>query len=442
MGLNVFGSNITIPGMPGSGYGDPGVGGNNPLPGSDSNSGEQSLSEIAAKVIQQATQGASGASAIVSRPQVMLPQPVIKPQIPLNQGTPPGNVQATTHAGQRRNDINNLFQSVGNIVKTGINAKRQKDERDIMSDLAIIQAAASQPDDPHNKEILNKMANDPKVVKRLQKALGYNPLSGDAPGPETQAMMKYHAQVQMKTQAREQAQARVTDAMKNLMSRMPNTQQINPVVSMQAELIKAGILPKNDMSPKALLDFVTEAMKDKTKQQEILERAKATNNQTLMRLYETIARANAYLKGTEMRTKAGVKEAEIRAGATRYGADRRFDAVREAVGDRDRTIDNLKKVSDAYENSVKNLDVAIARALKQSQGKETDEVKRLKEEQKRYKSLKDGIDNTMKDYKSKPLAAPLTGTDELDQQLDPSKVDEMNEGDFIWGTGTPNNPSQ
>src|SRR4051794_33310603 len=134
--------------------------------------------KMAIQIIQQATQGPQ--NPIQNRPQVILPQPRIPTKLPTDT-QPTGQVQATTRAGQRRNDMQSLISSVGNVVKAGINKKNQNTERDVMHDLAIIQAASSNPDDPQNKAILDKMMQDPKVVNRLQKALGYNPLAGEPP---------------------------------------------------------------------------------------------------------------------------------------------------------------------------------------------------------------------------------------------------------------------
>src|SRR5258708_868526 len=135
--------------------------------GTLSNAGSDAQ-KMAIQIIQQATQGAQNPTQ--NRPQVILPQPRVPKQMPTD--TPPtGMVNATTRAGQRRNDMQGLISSVGNIVKAGVNKQREKSEQSLMHDLAVIQAAASNPDDPHNKMILDTMMNDPKVVKRLQKAL-------------------------------------------------------------------------------------------------------------------------------------------------------------------------------------------------------------------------------------------------------------------------------
>ena len=418
--------------------GKDGKSGNSPL-GDDA-----TLAKLAIQVIQQSTAQRSGD--VVSRPQVIMPQPRIPQQMPMSEGTPAGNVNATTRGGQRRNDFNNLMQSVGNIVKTGINKKRQENERDIMHDLAVIQSAASNPDDPHNKAILDKMAQDPKVVKRLQKSLGYNPLSGEAPTEEQQALIKFGAQSQAKnaqqvmrtgeqTQGGNQLQPTGAPtgggAMQNLLSRMPNTNQINPVVAMQAELIKAGILPKNDMTPKALLSFVQEAMKDSTKREDIKARAEATNNRTLMNLYQSLTKADAYLKRGGAHDASQEKIAKGHDDARRYAADKSAESAKyrsdRSGSGRDQTFNNLKIAANAYDQDIKNLDVQIAAAKNKGDDKA---YAALKRQQDQKKALKSSIEQAMRDRlgMDKP-----SGVDELEQSDDPTEKD-MDSGDFVFGS--------
>jgi len=418
-------------------------------------------SRMAIQIIQQASQGPQ--NPIQNRPQIILPQPRVAQQMPTNS-QPTNQVQATTRAGQRRNDMQSLISSVGNVVKAGVNKKNQNTERDIMHDLAIIQAAASNPDDPQNKQILDKMSQDPKVVKRLQKALGYNPLSGEPPPTEAKAMMKFQASQQPRQQAIQAAsqknsiqnnpalqgggggatqgqpsqngQSQPGTAMNNLLSRMPNTQQINPVVAMQAELIKAGIMPKNDLGPKALLDFVQEAMKDDTKREEIKARAKATNNQALMRLYDTLVKADAMMKRGRERDASQEKQTHEKAQAYRYGADQRFAAAEKHAMASDPTFKNLKIASDAYDKDIQRTEEQLSTLLKQKstgtqeKGVNIDEAITLKKQElDKFKSLKDTMTNMMRDrLKVEPASG---GVDNLLQQ-DTPKEEDMQFGDYVF----------
>lgn len=409
-------------------------------------------SRMAIQIIQQATQGAQ--NPIQSRPQVILPQPRVPQQIPMGQ--PTNQVQATTQAGQRRNDMQSLISSVGNVVKAGVNKKRQKDEQGLMHNLAVIQAASSNPDDPHNKLILDQMMNDSKVVKQLQKALGYNPLSGEEAPPEAKTLQKFGAQLKQKQAIAQQGQGATQtqsgasqvqqgsqpgQAMNNLMSRMPNTQQINPVIAMQAELIKAGILPKNDMGPKALLEFVQEAMKDDTKREEIKARAKATNNQSLMRLYDTMVKADAMLKRGRERDTSQEKQTHEKAQAYKYGADQRFAAAEKHAMASDPTFKNLKIASDAYDKDIQRTEEQLSTLLKQKstgtqeKGVNLDEAIMLKKQElDKFKSLKGTMTDMMRDrLKVEPASG---GVDNLLQQ-DTPKEEDMQFGDYVFGNQQP-----
>lgn len=434
-------------------------------------------SRMAIQIIQQATQGAQ--NPIVSRPQVILPQPRIPQKLPTD--TPPtGMVNATTRAGQRRNDMQSLISSVGNIVRAGINKKNQNTERDVMHDLAIIQAAASNPDDPQNKAILDKMSQDPKVVKRLQKALGYNPLAGEPPPTEAKAMMKFQAAQQPRQQAVQAAQGRSAvqnnpalqgggqgngssgatptpipnaipgqntpqpipnaqggGAMQNLLSRMPNTQQINPVVAMQAELIKAGIMPKNDLGPQGMLTYVTELMKDDTKRAELKARAEATNNVALMRLYDTVIRADAMMRRGQAHDISQEKQTHEKAQAYRYGADKRYAAAESKAMRTDNVFKNLKIASDAYDKDIQRTEEQLSTLLKQKstgtqeKGVDIDQAIVLKKQElDKYKSLKDTMTNMMKERLQ--IDPPEGGVDNLLQQ-DTPKEEDMQFGDYVFG---------
>jgi len=222
-------------------------------------------------------------------------------------------------------------------------------------------------------------------------------------------------------------------AMGNLMNRMPNTQQINPVVTMQAELIKAGILSKNDLSPKALLDYVTEVMKDDTKRAELKARAEATNNAGLIKLYDTVIRAQSTLERGKEHDKSQEKIGAGHDAARRYAADASERASEKRVDARfgDGTFKNLKIASEMYDKDVKSLENQLTTALKQSQGKDTDETKRIRQEITQKQSLKKNIETMTNKVLETP---PSTGVDELEQQ-DQNNEDEMMKGDFVFPSG-------
>jgi hypothetical protein len=294
----------------------------------------KNAAEVSDKMIQDIIRhsvpmGGDMSQMVQNRPQVILPQPIRPKQIPM--GEPAGQVNATSAGGQRRNDIGSLISSVSNIVKGSINKKREKEDQALMSDLAIIEAASSQPNDPHNRAILDEIAGDPARVKRLEKALGHNPLAGEPPPPEAQTMAKYAAQSQQKKQqktqqitqaiaqhlgpqaAGQQGQSQQGGgAMDNLMSRMPNTPQLSPVVQLQAELIKAGILPKADTSLNAMKDMIKDVMTNDAKYAEIKGRVEASKNVALGRWWAAVEQAKSHYETTVLAQSGANQRAALR----------------------------------------------------------------------------------------------------------------------------------
>lgn len=420
---------------------------------------------VSDKIVQQVLQSVvpfqgDMSQIIQNRPQVMLPQPIRPHQAQM--GEPVGNVQSTTAAGTQRNDLNNLISGVGNIVKAGVNKKREKEDRDLMYDLSIIQAASSNPNDPHNKALLDTIASDPKKVKRLQKALGFNPLSGEEMPPETKALMKgaqtLHQKKQEKAQQIQQAiaqqlgggaaqmqgggsqvgqQAQSGGAMSNLMNRMPNTPQMNPIVAIQGELIKAGILPKADTSLKAMTDLTKELMTNQEKFEETKMKVDASNNRTLQQYFKSVQDAKdkielekMKLQGAkeqeQMKQKGAKERTQIRAGATVGAAKIHADATKYTADKRSQTaVDRYKathseveskKLDKAIKNidaDIKNLDVQIATART---SKDTKKIQQLTEEQEAKKALKTALEQ--KEIDSSPEVQGNGGTSNEDEILD------------------------
>lgn len=274
---------------------------------------------------------------IQNRPAPMMPTPIMPKQREMTQ--PSGLVNATTRAGQQRNDTLSLINSVGNIVKGAMNKKNEKEQRDLMSDLALIQAAASNPSDPHNQNILQQIADDPKRVKRLQKAIGYNPLSGDKMPPEAQTLTKFAAQSQVKNQQQGGGGGNTTpqsgnqtggtpgvpqgSPMANLLSRMPNMQQLAPMVQLQGELIKSGILPKADTQLNALSDLTKTLIQSESRMKEAKEKALATHNVAAMHYLMNLDRIAGRIREAELKTKAARDIEDRRAKVQERGQDLR-----------------------------------------------------------------------------------------------------------------------
>lgn len=385
-------------------------------------------------------------------PQVMLPQP-IRPR-PLPMSGPVGNVQATTRAGQQRNDFNQLISSVGNVVKQGINAKREKEDRDLMVDLSIIQAASSNPTDPHNQQLIQAIAQDPKKVKRLQKALGYNPFSGEAPPPETQALNKFAASsAQQKARQVQQAVSQQLgpqaaqqgggtpagmpgvpqgSAMGNLMARSPNVAQLTPAVQLQAQLIKAGVLPKSDTSLQSMTTLLKEIMTSDAKYAEVQGKLQQTDMAAAARLAEIRARGKVLMDIQKMRDIAAGQRTERRAQATEHSADVRSAAVVKASKNREAAITRRTELTKQHkllsnqaklvQNDINGLNLQITQATN-----DHDDVRknRLIQEQQMKKEQLNLLENLMGSYDKEGQ--------QIDDQLKQSPTELLNEPDANQG---------
>lgn len=386
-------------------------------------------------------------------PQVMLPPAIHPKQIPMGQ--PTGTIDhPMTAGGRQRNDFANLTSAVSNVVRTAVNKKREKDDQALTADLASIQAASSNPTDPHNQQLIQAIADDPKRAKRLEKALGYNPLSGEPPPPETQTLMKFHAasQQQKATKAQQITQAITRalgpqaaqqgggaptnampgipqgSAMGNLMARSPNVAQLTPAVQLQAQLIKAGVLPKSDTSLQSMTTLLKELMTSDAKYAEIQGKLMQTDKAAAARLAEIRARGKYLMDIQKMRDTAAGQRTERRAQATEHSADVRSAAVVQASKEREKAISQrqditkrhtlLQKEVTALDQDIKNLDVQIAAADKTRKPQ-------LIQEQQMKKELKTAKEQLMDVYDKQ-------GT-QIDDQLKQSPTELLNEPDANQG---------
>lgn len=416
--------------------------------------------EVSDRVMQQIMQQISGgdmSGMVQNRPQVQLPTPIMPKQIPMGE---PNQINATTVGGQKRNDINSLISSVSNIVKAGVNKKREKDSRDLEADLALITAASSQPDDPHNRAILDALSQDPKRMKRLEKAIGYNPLSGEPPPPEARTMMKFSKENQQKQAAKQQQitqaiaqhlgpqaaqQGGATPqsmpgqqsghAMDALLSRSPNVPQMSPMIQMQAALIKAGILPKADTSLQSLTSLFKDIVTNDAKYAEIAGRLKEKDMDLYNRITEVRERGKFLLEQEKLKQEGAGARSKERAGATVKSAQIRADATKEAARLRTEAVTKRADVTKQHkllvdevkqiDQDIKNLDVQIASADKTRKPQLIQEQQMKKELKNAKEQLMDvydkqgaQLDTVIKQSPTSQLDSGTSNEDDLTQQMD------------------------
>jgi len=417
--------------------------------------------EVSDRIMQQIMQQISGGDMggmVQNRPSVMLPTPVMPKQIPYGE---PQQIHATTAGGQKRNDISSLISSVGNIVKAGVNKKREKESRDLEADLALITAASSNPQDPHNRAILDALSQDPKRMKRLEKAIGYNPLSGEPPPPETQTMMKFSKDNQQKQAAKQQqiTQAIVHHlgpqaaqqggaapspvpgqqpghAMDALMSRMPNTPQLSPMVQLQAGLIKAGILPSADKSLTALTGLFEDIMTNDARYAEIQGKLQVQDKVLAATLAEVRERGRYLLEQEKMKQEGAGSRTDVRAKATVQSAKIRAEAQKESSRIRQENVSKRADVTKQHkllieevkqlDQDIKNNDVQIAATTDKARKQQLIQEQQMKKELKNAKEQlmdvydKQGaqLDTVIKQSPTSQLDSGTSNEDDLSKEMD------------------------
>jgi hypothetical protein len=384
---------------------------------------------------------------------------------------PSGMVQATTKAGQQRNDTMSLFSSASNLVKTVVNQKREKEDRDLTADLALITAASSNPEDPHNKAIMEGIASDPKRVKRLQKAIGYNPFSGEAPGPETKTMMQFSKDQQQKKQIAQMVQQKIAgqlgpgaaqqgvqtqgggqpqggtgqptgqpgqgggqpqggqprqggSAMDQLMSRMPNTMQLSPMVELHGALIKAGMLTSADTTAKSFNDLIKLAVTNDQKYAEMQSKLMLSDRQAANRLAEIRERGKYLLDVKKLGEEGAGKRTERRALATERSATTRAKATTDAAKIREQAVSqraDITKKHDMLKAETKHIDEDIKNLETRIQNSKGEDKERLIREQEMKKELKTAKENLMDAYDKQGA--------QIDDKLKQSPTSLLNEGD-------------
>jgi len=449
---------------------------------SDAATAARGNAEVSDRIMQQIMQQISGgdmSGMVQNRPSVMLPTPVMPKQMPMGE---PQQIHATTAGGQKRNDISSLISSVGNIVKAGVNKKREKESRDLEADLALITAASSNPQDLHNRAILDALSQDPKRMKRLEKAIGYNPLSGEPPPPETQTMMKFSKDNRQKQEAKQQQITQAIaqhlgpqaaqqggaapspvpgqqpgHAMDALMARMPNTPQLSPMVQLQAGLIKAGILPSADKSLTALTSLFKDIMTNDAKYAEVIGRLQVKDKELAGKLQEVRergrylleqekmkqegagarinSRANTAIETAKIRAGATVQSAKIHAEATVDSAKIRANAQKEAAKIRQENVSKRADVTKQHkllvdevkqiDQDIKNLDVQIASADKTRKPQLIQEQQMKKELKNAKEQLMDvydkqgaQLDTVIKQSPTSQLDSGTSNEDDLSKEMD------------------------
>jgi hypothetical protein len=199
---------------------------------------------------------------------------------------------------------------------------------------------------------------------------------------------------------------------------MPNTPQVNPLVQIQGELIKAGIMPKAGTSMKAMVDLIKEGMVSESKMAEIKSKAEASQNRVLLGLVQSMQAAKTHIEQEKIRQAGATEREKLRGQTQRDVAKTRGESVRSRMGDeKGKYLDKLLRNVDA---DIKNLDVQIAAA-------KNDAKQKLIDEQAEKKAQKSALEDALQ---MRDAGVPLGPVDQLrnPKPVDTKDMDKVDAG--------------
>ena len=228
--------------------------------------------EVLMQHMQQQRMGGSTGVTFGSVPQkANLPLPPIHTQSP---GIPQGPFASTGE--KKRADRQALYSTIGDIVKKAEDKHYQEKVQKLQTHIETIQnaiqgyneaqAAGNKEAMDQNARIVNNLLKDPKISKEIAKAYdaNLNPLQEnkkkDKPDPAKDALKAAFSKNQQDYQ---QGKTPLSPQAQQLMQNMPQQMQMDPRLAVQAEMIKAGLLPGAKEQVKMqgdILKYNTEAL--------------------------------------------------------------------------------------------------------------------------------------------------------------------------------------
>lgn len=265
-----------------------------------------------------------GPSAIPMPPALVRFQP---PQ--MQQARPTGGYGSVGERKSAQKEA--LFHNIASLIKAGGDYIQQKKMRSLSLDLqnlmeaqtGITEAQQILQQDPNNTaareglarntQIINTITSDPKKVKMLQKAFDID-LFGTKGKNKNENMALQQAMKEFAQKRQAGDQSALNPIAQRLMQSQPWRTQLNPQAQVEAEAIKAGLIPK-----------ANEVMNAYAKNLDALTKAKSAEDRTAaMREHNQIIKENAKLIAYS-RTFAAGKQVEVQTLKNMAAKDR--DAV-------------------------------------------------------------------------------------------------------------------
>ncbi len=285
----------------------------------------------------------------------------------------------STVGERQRSDEQALFHGIAGTVKSAGEYLQQKQVRAMSMDTSRLmsamtgyneaKASGDQKALEHNSQIINDMMSDPKKVKQFQKVFNVNLLGEhkDKDSPEYKGFIQAFQKFQ---QDKGQSTGGLNPRAQMMMQQMPQRMQTDPRLMQLIEATKAGVIPNANTQLKANVEI-----------QKVLTQAqeKGFDRDSKEKIAQTLA---------DSRDKAGILKqvmanigrqgaAEVIANASKYRADKMYDAVidnpkwslmKDKLG-KDEGDKTLKAFSDAVDKQVKDLQKSKTDIDKELKGK-------------------------------------------------------------------------
>jgi len=311
-------------------------------------------------------QGNGGVGGVQMGPAPLQAPPPLPQMQPLQQN--PQQNHFHTVGERKRSDRQQLTSTIANAVKQGsdyVNAKKTRTlqmhiQSLIEASQARDQAVAILQQDPQNAEAkkalefntgrINDITKDPKINKQLQKAFNIDLFGNGKNKLENKAFMDAMTDFQKKQQ--EGDKSALNPVASRILGSRPQQQQLSPQAQMEAQLIKAGIIPKAGDTLKAGVEIQKSIASAKSAEDRNAALVKAAQ----IRADAEEHHSSALLDAANVRALGTKAAAEIRSRSMIYTADKtaenwtnRIKMMREIATGKDKVqedkIASLEKIA-------------------------------------------------------------------------------------------------
>ena len=306
----------------------------------------------------------SGSGATFGPQPLQMPQPLPRFQPPELSYGKAGN-EFQTVGGRKRADKEALFHSVAQLIKAGGDYVQARKNRALEADITRLIGAQQglqeaqnvlkqNPNDETAKKavatntaIINDITSDPKKSKQLQKAFNIDIFGGGKNKQENAALASAMTKWKQE-QNKPGAQPSLNPIAQRFQQQQPQRMQMDPQLAMQAQMIKAGLIPNAGQILKANSEAAKLIQEAKNTEERVAGQEKAAQTLADARKYgadKIVDAANVRALGQQQAAMIRFRADTLRAKAMLEGIDKRMAAMERIAGSKqgDKTIGNMVK---------------------------------------------------------------------------------------------------